>query len=474
MPSRAVGRYRVFEAFASGGMAAVHFGRSLGDAGFAKTVAIKKLHESFGEDASIVATLLDEARLAARIQHPNVVPTLDVVVSGTEILLVLEYVHGESLAKLIRPPAPPVPLPVVRTVVSSMLHGLHAAHMACSDTGEPLGIVHRDVSPQNVLVGADGQARVLDFGIAKARGRMQTTREGQVKGKLAYMAPEQIRLGEVTPRTDVFAAGIVLWEMLTGERLFAGENEGHVMLKVLESPIPRPSEKNPHIPTELDRVVARALARDPADRYASAEAFALALEESGPLAPASAVAQWVRGAAGASLEQRERRVREIERGDVEAGPVRVTSAEEATRTEAPTGAAASEHTGTEQRALALSTKGQAQAPKRSLAPVGAALLAAAAVFAGWRFTQREAANAPTAEASTAQAPPRPLHATAIASPATSESAIATSPTARPNIAPSSSAARAPAARPLPSATGKPAPPAVPSGSAKASPFYRLE
>ncbi|MCA9618767.1 MAG: serine/threonine protein kinase, partial [Myxococcales bacterium] len=192
MPShRVVGRYELHQPIASGGMATVHLGRLRGQAGFSRIVAIKRLHTSFGETPALVATLLDEARLCSRIQHPNVVPTLDMVAEDDELLLVLDYVHGETLARLLGGADEPLPLAVVNAVMSGALHGLHAAHEATGETGEALGIVHRDVSPQNIMVGRDGLARVLDFGVAKARGRMQTTREGQVKGKLAYMSPEQ-------------------------------------------------------------------------------------------------------------------------------------------------------------------------------------------------------------------------------------------------------------------------------------------
>src|SRR5262249_20405529 len=161
---------------------------------------------------------LDEARLAARIHHPNVVQTLDVAVTQGELFVVLEYVNGDSLAHLLRTAnanGRAVPPEIASAVVFGVLQGLHAAHEAVVEQGNPLELVHRDVSPHNVLVGVDGVARVLDFGVAKARGRSQTTREGQLKGKLAYMAPEQIG-GRVTRRTDVFAASIVLWEALAG------------------------------------------------------------------------------------------------------------------------------------------------------------------------------------------------------------------------------------------------------------------
>src|SRR5579859_759387 len=226
-PARSIGRYVLFDEIAAGGMATVHFGRQSGAAGFSRTVAIKRLHPNLAKDPEFVAMFLDEARLVARIRHPNVVPTLDVVATEGEVFVVMEYVHGESLAKIRSAmlKAGRVADPrIVSAIMSSVLHGLHAAHEAKSEIGQPLNIVHRDVSPQNVLVGIEGTARVLDFGVAKAIGRVQTTREGQIKGKLAYMPPEQLHGGRVTRQADVYAAAVVTWETLTGARLFAGEH----------------------------------------------------------------------------------------------------------------------------------------------------------------------------------------------------------------------------------------------------------
>ncbi|HEY6462542.1 MAG TPA: serine/threonine-protein kinase, partial [Polyangiaceae bacterium] len=226
MDGRVVGRYAVFDEIAVGGMATVHVGRLLGPAGFSRTVAMKHLHKQFAGDPEFVAMFLDEARIAARIRHPNVVSTLDVVTLDGELYLVMDYVAGESVAHLLRGLRRRdafVPPRIAVTIACDMLAGLHAAHEATDDHGQPLGIVHRDVSPQNVLVGTDGSARVVDFGVAKAAGRMQTTREGQVKGKAAYMAQEQLRGGAVDRRTDVYSAAVVLWETLTGERLFKSD-----------------------------------------------------------------------------------------------------------------------------------------------------------------------------------------------------------------------------------------------------------
>src|SRR5262249_31938202 len=162
------------------GMAAVYLARMRGALGFARTVAIKRLHANIARDPEFVAMLLDEARLAARIQHPNVVSTLDVVSDGDELFLVMDYVSGEPLSQLVAGARPP--LGVASAIAFDMLNGLHAAHEAISERGEPLGIVHRDVSPQNLLVGVDGVARVADLGVAKAAARLTTTRDGRVKG----------------------------------------------------------------------------------------------------------------------------------------------------------------------------------------------------------------------------------------------------------------------------------------------------
>src|ERR1041385_2717351 len=192
---RLIGRYALFGEIASGGMATVHFGRLVGPVGFSRTVAIKRLHPQYAKDPEFVSMFLDEARLAARIQHPNVVTTLDVVALPNEVFLVMEYVQGESLSRLVKNTTKAgerMPWGHIVSVMAGMLHGLHAAHEAKSERREPLNIVHRDVSPQNVLVGTDGVARVLDFGVAKAAMRVGSTRDNQMKGKLSYMSPEQL------------------------------------------------------------------------------------------------------------------------------------------------------------------------------------------------------------------------------------------------------------------------------------------
>jgi eukaryotic-like serine/threonine-protein kinase len=310
-----IGRYALYDEIAAGGMASVHLGRLLGPVGFSRTVAIKRLHPQFAKDPEFVSMFVDEARVAARIRHPNVVPTLDVVKTEDELFLVMEYVQGESLARLLRwgrQSGRSMAVPTVVPVMAGVLHGLHAAHMAKGERGERLGIVHRDVSPQNVLVGTDGISRVFDFGIAKARGRLQTTRDGQLKGKLAYMAPEQLSGGDVGPRTDVYAAAVVLWEALANERLFDGDNEAMLLTRVLEGAKEPPSAYNPEVPPELDAIVMRGLSEWPSDRFDSARAMARELERSIECATPSEIGEWVEELATETLERRAGRVAEIE------------------------------------------------------------------------------------------------------------------------------------------------------------------
>ncbi len=304
-------------------MAVVHFGRLRGDAGFARAVAIKRLHRQYVGDPDFTALLLDEARLASRLQHPNVVAPRDLITCHGEVFVVMEYVHGLTLAALVREArarGEMVPIPIVVRVVSDVLAGLHAAHEARDGQGRPLSLVHRDVSPQNVMVGADGLARVLDFGIAHAAFRSQTTREGHLRAKLAYAAPEHILDHGVDRRADVYSAAIVCWELLTLERLFSASNDSALLARVLE-PEPQPATKfRPQIPPELDHLLAAALSKDPAARPASAEEFALALERVAPPSTHRDVARWVASLGGEALERLAARLAEVEAG----GPVQET------------------------------------------------------------------------------------------------------------------------------------------------------
>jgi serine/threonine protein kinase/peroxiredoxin len=307
-------------------MGAVHLGRLIGPIGFLRTVVIKKLHAHYASDPVSAAMFLDEARLAARIRHPNVVSTIDVVACAGDVLLVLEYVPGEALVRLLRTTMESkgrVPLPIAAAVMSGVLHGLHAAHEATDDHGKPLAIVHRDVSPQNILVGVDGIPRVLDFGVMKVeRSDRLPTQPGHLRGKIPYMPPEQLLGKEVDRLSDVYAAGIVLWEIVAGRRLFPGDF-GDASGKILAG-VSEPPSQYTRIGTETlttpemnqlratDEIVMRAVARDPVKRYPTAHAMALALEAIGPLATQSTVGAWVQSLAKESLAQRAAWVRDIE------------------------------------------------------------------------------------------------------------------------------------------------------------------
>lgn len=297
-------------------MATVHLARQLSDEGFSRVVAVKRLHAHISESAESLGMFLDEARLASRIRHSNVVPTLDVVSRNGELLIVMEYVLGESLSGLIREArhdAGGVPIPIAVRLAIDMLHGLHAAHEAKDERGQPLHIVHRDVSPQNVLVGVDGVARIVDFGIAKAAGRLQTTQNNKLKGKLAYMAPEQLeRLRELDGRVDVYATGIVLWEMLVGRRLFRGEDEVDTFKKALAAQIPHPCNENSAVPPALGNAVMKALARRAEDRPDTASALASTLEELQIACSTAALSDWVKATASAAVSIAQARVAEIE------------------------------------------------------------------------------------------------------------------------------------------------------------------
>jgi serine/threonine protein kinase len=309
-----VGRYELRDVIATGGTATVYIGRIIGDAGFTRPVAVKRLHPHLANQPSFVSMFLEEAHLNARVSHANVISTLDVVAHDGELLLVMEYVEGESLAHLLRAARDrnePVPIPFVSAILIGALAGLHAAHGAASEAGRPLGLVHRDVSPQNIMVGVDGIARVLDFGIAKATmasGEAQT-HTGIIKGKLAYMAPEQFEGGVATARTDIYAASVVLWEGLTGKRLFRGDNEGSVISSVLAGGIDPPSMHRTEVATELDALTLRGLSMDPAARFETAEEMASGLHKAAPPATTREVAQWVRQSEAGATRNRARVVR---------------------------------------------------------------------------------------------------------------------------------------------------------------------
>lgn len=315
-PVAKIGRYALFGQFASGGMATVHLGRLDGAGGFSRVVAIKRLLPQLVKNLEFTEMLMKEARLAARVRHPNVIPMLDVVASKGDVLLVMEYVHGEALSALCRTQArqrkAPFPVDIAVSVMHDTLQGLHAVHEASDERGRPLGLVHRDVSPQNVMVGVEGVARVFDFGVAKALEHVEETIPNRLKGKTGYMSPEQIRGERLTRRSDVFCAGIVLWELLTLRRLFSGTTDAERMDKIISGRYPRPSLYRPVLPPELDAVVMCALSVDAEHRYETALDFAEALEKAAAGASARTVADWVMGLAEGPLAERAKMVGQVE------------------------------------------------------------------------------------------------------------------------------------------------------------------
>lgn len=459
-----LGRYALYDELASGGMATVHLGRLLGPVGFARTVAIKRLHPQHAKDPEFVAMFLDEARLAARIRHPNVVATLDVVATSGEVFLVMEYVAGESLASLLGAVSRAkerIPLSFAVHIASGALQGLHAAHEATNEKGEPLHLVHRDVSPHNVLVGTDGVARVLDFGVAKAAGRLQTTDEGRIKGKISYMAPEQLAGRGVSARTDIFAASVVLWEALTGRRLFHGADPGEIVGKVLNGDIARPSTKNPDIPEKLDALVMKGLARDPDQRFATALEMAVALEDAVGLVSAREVGTWVGNCARRRLDDRAARVAEIERSSSSIDVQDVPGAREVLDRFAARARAESMET------MPVSGTGRSQIgsvvdPRDSLTPtrgrrfaplfVGAALVLAVPSMLWFATRRPSSATNPTQSAPGTAAEVQPPTPSAVAPPATSSTELVV-------LEPPAEASSEPAASA--SASAQPARPAVP-------------
>ncbi len=311
---RRIGPYDVIAEIARGGMGVVYLGRRAGEAGFERLVAVKEMHPHLAHEHEFVAMLLDEGRLAARIHHHNVVSVLELERGERGHYLVMPYVEGCSLAQLLarnptyRPPCLLVPIMI------GVLGGLQAAHTVEDLDGRRVGLIHRDVSPQNILVGVDGDARITDFGVAKARSRITSTGPGTFKGKLGYTPPEALESsGAVDHRVDLFAAGAVLWSALTGRALFRGDSDAETLRRILHLDVPPPSTVGLAPPAVFDGIIQKALARDPAHRFASAAAMAEALRDAalaaGMLGAPTRVAAWVRDTFAAELDERHRQIR---------------------------------------------------------------------------------------------------------------------------------------------------------------------
>jgi eukaryotic-like serine/threonine-protein kinase len=280
-PTTAFGKYQLFASLGRGGMADVFLSVARGQMGFNKLAVIKRLRQALAEEPAFRNMFLDEARLAARLNHPNIVHTYEVGEQNGVYFIAMEYLEGQSLNKVLKEALRRKEIidpEICARIIADALSGLHHAHTLCDYDGRPLSIIHRDVSPHNIFVTYDGHTKLVDFGIAKAALSSTETEVGVLKGKVAYMSPEQAMGGRIDCRSDLFAMGIVLWELLARQRLMTGDNAANTLHKLMNEAIPRVSQAVPTIDPTLDMIVARALEKDPNRRFQSAAEMKDALE----------------------------------------------------------------------------------------------------------------------------------------------------------------------------------------------------
>ena len=294
-----LGQYAIYERLGRGGMATVNRAEMRGLAGFRKPVALKRLHRHVAEDPKMVEMFVHEARLASHLHHPNIAQTYDLGKVDKTYFIAMEYVPGPTLTQILKQSAVaagPVPVPIALSILAQICEALDYAHNLCDERGKPLGIIHRDVSPTNIIVSNTGVVKLIDFGIAKATTSNQT-KSGMVKGKFAYMAPEYVSGGQLDLRADLFGLGVIAHELLTGRRLFYARNDFDTIVKLRELAIQPPSRWNPDVPRDLDDIVLTALQRDPDLRWQSASAMRTAItnamEAFGPRVTNQQVLEWV-------------------------------------------------------------------------------------------------------------------------------------------------------------------------------------
>jgi serine/threonine-protein kinase len=326
---RQFGRYDLLYRLAAGGMARLFVARFEGMEGFEKLLAIKRIHSHLAEDREFVKMFFDEARLAARITHPNVVQVIELGQCQNDYFIAMEYVHGESLAHLLRVTHPPYPIGA--RIVADAAAGLHEAHELRDNHGEPLNVVHRDVSPQNILISYKGAVKVTDFGVARARDNIHITSGGTLKGKFGYMSPEQAMAQEVDRRSDVFSLGIVLYETTTRKRLFKGDGSVETLKKVTSGEIVPPTRLLKDYPPRLEQIVLTALERDPSLRYQTAQEMEHELERfivscGAPVLP-SEISSLMTGVFGARIAEKQRLLR---RAPVTVDPLDLAQSEAST------------------------------------------------------------------------------------------------------------------------------------------------
>src|SRR5579862_5237309 len=266
-------RYRVIERLESGGMAEVFRAESEGLQGFRKQVAIKRVLPHLSSKKKFISMFLDEARLSAQLSHSNCVQVFDIGVGDNAFFIVMEFVDGANLKAIIehlKKHGRDFPVEVAVYICLELCKGLAYAHELTDSNGVPLHIVHRDMSPPNVLITKHGEIKIVDFGLAKANSQLEKSEPGIIKGKFSYLSPEAAMAQEVDARTDVFAVGIILWELLSGKRLFLGETDFQTVKKVQQAVVLPISSINKNVPPELEKILGKALAREPNTRYTTA------------------------------------------------------------------------------------------------------------------------------------------------------------------------------------------------------------
>src|SRR4051812_20394239 len=308
-PGTKLGKYRVLHRIAFGGMAEIYLARASGIQGFEKYVVLKRILPQFAENHQLIRMFLQEARLAAILDHANIAQVHDIGEEGGVFFFTMEYLHGEDvrvMAKKLAAQGEHIPLQHALHIVIDAAAGVHFAHEKRGSDGASLGIVHRDLSPSNIVVTYGGGVKVVDFGVAKIATDPELSANQSLKGKLAYMSPEQVSRGSVDRRSDVFALGIVLYELTVGRRLFKGADEVETLRAVVDMKVQRPSEAVPAYPPDLERIVLKALERAPERRYQSAREVQVDLEaftrEQRLEISSAALAEWMEAKFGPKRE----------------------------------------------------------------------------------------------------------------------------------------------------------------------------